>query len=110
MKLFFLSLQPLEVMRQSAVLVHVSYPEHSNFDLLGSTDSGRLRVLVNSWCDELQSWFLHLGLVKLNGAEHIQTNAFVLGDKAACSLQTCAHTHRAIASPSLLLVTLYVKV
>lgn len=35
-----------------------------------------------------QSWFLHLGLVKLNGVEHMQTNAFVLWDKAACLLQT----------------------
>lgn len=61
------------------------------------------------WCS-LQSWFLHLGLVKLNGVEHMQTNAFVLGDKAACLLQTCTHTQSAIVSPSSLLVTLYVKV
>lgn len=45
LKLLFLSLQPLEVMRQSAVLLHIIYTEHSNFDLLGSSDSGRLRVL-----------------------------------------------------------------
>lgn len=31
-----------------------------------------------------QSWFLHLGLVKLNGVEHMQTNAFVLGGQS-CS-------------------------
>lgn len=71
--------------------------------------SSTVRRCYELWCS-LQSWFLHLGLVKLNGVEHMQTNAFVLGDKAACLLQTCTHTQSAIVSPSSLLVTLYVKV
>lgn len=33
------------------------------------------------WCSS-QSWFLHLGLLEMNGVEHMQTNAFVHGDKA----------------------------
>lgn len=31
-------------------------------------------------------WFSHLGLVKLNGVERMQTNAFVHEDKGACLL------------------------
>lgn len=58
---FFFSLPaPIEVMRQSAVLVHIIYTEHSNFDLLGSTDSGRLRVLR-----QLLVWWVAMCLEKL---------------------------------------------
>ena len=64
-------------------------------------------------CDELwcssPSWFLHLDVVKLNGVEHMQTNAFVLrGDKAVDRLRARQSNTVAIVSPSLPLVTLLV--
>jgi len=53
------------------------------------------------WCSS-QSWFLHLGLVKLSGVEYVQTNAFVRRDKDFPSfgliLGHCCHCFPSIAS------------
>lgn len=48
-------------------------------------------------CDELwrspaKLFFLHLGLLEMNGVEHMQTNAFVLGDKSG-SLAADLHSY-----------------
>lgn len=55
--------------------------------------------------------FLHLGLVRLNGVERMQTNAFVRRDKKPLSqLRARFSDTVTIVSPPLLLVTLLVEV
>lgn len=113
-----LPVQPMKVMRPNPFCCTIFTSQHSKLwsapvGLFGQTAgcSSTVRRCYELWCSS-QSWFLHLGLVEMNRAEHTQTNAFVPRGQSrlACRGLALTHTQSAIVSPSSLLVTLYVKV
>ena len=85
-------------MRQRPFCSTIFIVQHGSFDLLPSGVFGPTAGASSTLqrCYELrcflQSWFLHLGLVKLNGVERMQTNAFVLGGQS-CLLAPDLHSN-----------------
>lgn len=93
-----LSVQPMKVMSLNPFCCTIFTSQHSKLwsapvGLFGPTAgcSSTVQRCYELWCSS-QSWFLHLGLLEMNGVEHMQTNAFVRGDKAG-SLAADLHSY-----------------
>lgn len=93
-----LSVQPMKVMSLNPFCCTIFTSQHSKLwsapvGLFGPTAgcSSTVQRCYELWCSS-QSWFLHLGLLEMNGVEHMQTNAFVHGDKAG-SLAADLHSY-----------------
>lgn len=92
---------PSSASNETGAIVATATPELSSASIgpFGPT-AGATATVQRCW--ELpgfsQSWFLHLGLVRLNGTEHMQTSAIVLGTKLLARSRR-ARTHRKLLFP-----------